>query len=397
MNADNFTQYLEDPSLLYQASYQELKSLAMQYPYCQNLHLLLFQKSYMDGSGEWEQNLEKAAVYSIDRRHLFHQARKLDKKTEEAEAFLLSEDFLELKSLETLQPEPELLPEKDAEVEKEGHLQLEFIRGHQQPSSDKEPQNTVSPQEEEEEEDGLFHASAGIAPKEENEPYSKASVLEEEAGSQPAEPATDGPAHLPIEEPQPAAPGFKPAGELIDDCTSLLPIIEALQAGMAGSARKKEKKAKSRPPLPSPHLAVLNQKTHYRPLFYIDSVPEEPAEAPKPQPKQSFTSWVEQFQSPVVQGRLSELMESKKMEEFKKKRKKKKKSKRASEDNSPAVGRLALRSITENKEILSETLAELLVRQGESGRAIEMYQALMLVFPQKSDYFAEKIENLKSK
>lgn len=27
MNADNFTRYLEDPSLLYQISYQELKSL----------------------------------------------------------------------------------------------------------------------------------------------------------------------------------------------------------------------------------------------------------------------------------------------------------------------------------------------------------------------------------
>ena len=83
MNSDNFTQYLEDPSRLYQASYQELKTLALQYPYCQNLHLLLFQKSFMEGSGEWEQNLEKAAIYSIDRKHLYHQARKLDKKAEE--------------------------------------------------------------------------------------------------------------------------------------------------------------------------------------------------------------------------------------------------------------------------------------------------------------------------
>ena len=105
MNADNFAQYLEDPSLLYQASYQELKSLALQYPYCQNLHLLLFQKSYMEGSGEWEQNLEKAAVYSIDRKHLFHQARNLDRKSEAADTFLLSEEFLELRSLEKLQLE----------------------------------------------------------------------------------------------------------------------------------------------------------------------------------------------------------------------------------------------------------------------------------------------------
>lgn len=61
------------------------------------------------------------------------------------------------------------------------------------------------------------------------------------------------------------------------------------------------------------------------------------------------------------------------------------------------VGHIAIRSITENKEVLSETLAELLAAQGEYHKAIEMYQRLMLVFPKKSDYFAEQIEILKSK
>ena len=37
MNAENFSDYLKSTSELYKVSYQELKSLALQYPYCTNL------------------------------------------------------------------------------------------------------------------------------------------------------------------------------------------------------------------------------------------------------------------------------------------------------------------------------------------------------------------------
>ncbi|MCB0598190.1 MAG: hypothetical protein H6557_02110 [Lewinellaceae bacterium] len=404
MNADNFAQYLEDPSLLYQASYQELKSLALQYPYCQNLHLLLFQKSYMEGSGEWEQNLEKAAVYSIDRKHLFQQARNLDRKSEAADTFLLSEEFLELRSLEKLQLEDPPL----AEPGKAG-LQLEFGPIPQEPSSEQttEPaklQPAGLEEEEEEDFDDLFEISAGLAPKEETGHFREEPIAEE-PDSGLAEPSSDEQLapHAEASEPPPLL--FQVEDELIEACSSLLHVVE-LAEGLFGlpAGRSTEKSAKAaagrqesfRPPFPNPELAVLKQKTRSRPVFTIDSPAEETLDSPKPQPKQSFTSWIEKFQPPNVQGQLSELMESKKREDSKKKQKKKKKAKKA-RAHSPGVGRLAIRSITENKEILSETLAELLASQGEYQRAIEMYRALMLVFPKKSDYFAVKIENLKSK
>jgi len=56
---------------------------------------------------------------------------------------------------------------------------------------------------------------------------------------------------------------------------------------------------------------------------------------------------------------------------------------------------LAEKSVSENKSVISETLARLLVRQGYKEKAINMYMRLSLAFPEKSAYFAAEIEKLK--
>lgn len=53
-----------------------------------------------------------------------------------------------------------------------------------------------------------------------------------------------------------------------------------------------------------------------------------------------------------------------------------------------------IKSITEDNNIISETLADLLVAQGQTSKAIKMYQALCLKFPEKSIYFARKLKDL---
>jgi pentatricopeptide repeat protein len=121
--------------------------------------------------------------------------------------------------------------------------------------------------------------------------------------------------------------------------------------------------------------------------------PHEPLHAPKPspRPKSSFSSWVAQFQPPDIQTQLSEIMESKKMEDNRMTRKNKKKG----HPNSK-VDEIVLQSITENGNLVSETLAKVLAQQGQYEKAEEMYRRLMLVFPEKSDYFAQQILNIKS-
>ena len=58
---------------------------------------------------------------------------------------------------------------------------------------------------------------------------------------------------------------------------------------------------------------------------------------------------------------------------------------------------LVMESVTDNEFIASETLAQLLTKQGQVQRAIKMYQQLALQQPQKLAYFEQKIEELKTK
>jgi len=58
---------------------------------------------------------------------------------------------------------------------------------------------------------------------------------------------------------------------------------------------------------------------------------------------------------------------------------------------------VAKKSLQEQPDLASETLADLLARQGQYAKAIKIYQRLSLLNPEKSVYFAATIENLKQK
>ena len=45
--------------------------------------------------------------------------------------------------------------------------------------------------------------------------------------------------------------------------------------------------------------------------------------------------------------------------------------------------------------VISETLVEILIRQGKKEKAIELLKKLIWKFPQKKTYFAAQIEDLK--
>ncbi len=62
--------------------------------------------------------------------------------------------------------------------------------------------------------------------------------------------------------------------------------------------------------------------------------------------------------------------------------------------NDGEIARIAAHSL-EEKEVVTEAMAEVLVKQHELGKARELYHKLSLQNPHKSTYFAAKIEHLK--
>ncbi len=64
-------------------------------------------------------------------------------------------------------------------------------------------------------------------------------------------------------------------------------------------------------------------------------------------------------------------------------------------DTKKVIEDLSVSSTNLSEDVISETLAKLMVRQGRNHKAIDIYKKLIWKFPQKKSYFAEQIENLK--
>jgi len=114
----------------------------------------------------------------------------------------------------------------------------------------------------------------------------------------------------------------------------------------------------------------------------------------EPAPKSTFSSWLSTLKSPkVTSHRIDDFIVPSPTQvtepPSKPEKPKNVKPKKTTEKT------VAEKSLVESDEIFSENLADLLAAQGHNKRAILMYEKLILKFPQKSSYFAKKIEKLK--
>ncbi len=65
------------------------------------------------------------------------------------------------------------------------------------------------------------------------------------------------------------------------------------------------------------------------------------------------------------------------------------------EESSAQVEGFAAKSLETKEEVLTEAMAEVLIKQGKSNEAIHVYEKLSFLNPSKTTYFAAKIERLK--
>lgn len=347
MTSSSFVGYLKDSNLLHQASYQELKTLSLQYPYCQNLQLLLLKKSYLNNHDDSDKNLERTASCTVDRTQLYHQMTAIGKEELNLEpTFLMEEDYLELTNLEPVATASSEPLEEPQAITKEWPSR-EGIDGRPAP---KEQDDTFT-----------FEVSDNVVPAENT-----------------LSPIVEQPKRYIIDQ------------DGLLDLIAIATILPQVPAALTKTEERKEEpilseRTSTRHAAPTLHR--LKQKDRAKlAKIHANSRLSLNSSRPEPRPKQSFNSWLQQFQDPSAQ--LDHLMEHSRLSEVQKERKQRKKKK--------TPPKVVIQSITENKEVASETLAKLLVLQGQSKKARQMYEQLMLLFPEKNSYFAAKIEELEA-
>lgn len=303
MNAESFAEYLKNPSRLYQINYQELKSLALQYPYCQNLQWLLLYKSGIDHHRDFDANLEKTAAGSLDRTLLFRQMQRVIEQEKPVELPNL-EETLNLQEVPNLQLQPKPIQRE--------------------------------------------------APKEEP-PVAK---------SQPTPPP-------------PPAPEKQPLVENKLDLSEKEPSPEATPQKIEQPIETKKTVPE---PEPTPDLVPPAPKEAPSKTPEPASAAKKTVGTPAPKPKKDFDSW-NTYQPPTIKIKPGKRLDD---------------AETPLQNTEETAAKIAQKSLLEQDEVLSETLAAILARQGQTEKAIKMYERLILHFPKKSAFFAAQIQKLKS-
>lgn len=287
MTQERFSRLIEDPELLRTISYEELKTLALAYPYTHNLWYFLAIRSRQTNHPDTEKNITTAAVYSLDRSQLF---RLVAPQMITPQAVWVQEEVLELKPVETLK---------------------------------KKLENT--------------------APVQQTQPTRLEMAVEQ----------------------MPVKPEVQEA-DIMDQHNN------QSTTALSGESRK-----------------IVQGTTPSEPTY------------------QTYEAWYNSFNVPLLSAR-KKVDEEIVVEE--------KKAVHLEEDDTEEIENeeitniqnsknipqgtgvaqmLAERSVSENKDVISETLARLFARQGYREKAILMYERLILTFPEKSAYFAAEIDKLK--
>lgn len=348
MNAESFAAVLKEYAHLYQLPMEELRTMVMQYPYCHNLQVLLQEKAELDQHPDREKTLAKAATYAIDRKQLFKRLKLMREKRAEpkAEAYHLGEDFLELKDLTAVQ----------ADLEKIALGTYEDPSASQTMAIEPEPPSSEIPVASEPSLNSSWNGSWEGA---------SGDDLDEDLSLQID--SLDFTLH-PIANPNGSV-------ESSIDQNTPLPDQPSTSTTLPESTPDT--------PTPTPTLS------HPHPIFPTPT-PSHPNPNPIfPTPKKSFNSWSKSAQNAYLQSSIQQLLQDEYHDSPKNKH-------LDSVDSKNEVNKKAWKSIVDGDSMASETWAQLLVAQKQYHKAIEVYERLMLLIPEKSSFFAAQIESIKN-
>ncbi len=380
MNRENFAEFLKNPEKLFHVTYEELKTLSLQYPFSANLHLLLWQKSRQEGHSEEDKNLAKAAAYTFDRPHLFrlfHSGEPLIREDFVTEM----EEFLELKELALLEAEPlaprteQQAPFRESDIAESPAANM-TVDEHQ-PEGEEPALPNLRPAEEMEVPDS---GSAGLQTDIPAAALSPEQVETEEF-REPEIVLTPLPMDIILSSADMIADGIWAVErwriEQVDQPQNWTETGDIPLDIIPGNSNPEEAAG-----YPSGKREIIFEIANQETI--------QPTELPPaPLAKNRFSSWQRQSSVKpafVIPDNSSLGPASNPEPGFSPALEK------APEDN---VRRLAEQSLAENEGLISETLANLLAHQGQNDKAIKMFERLMVKNPEKSAFFAAKIEELK--
>jgi hypothetical protein len=442
MNSELLLEYLDNPMRLYKVPYQELKTLVVEYPYCQNLRYLLLCKSEIEQLDDKQRNLSLAAAYTPDRKHLYQLMQQLwskaekdpnaldiDKMFERKEAFA-DDEVLDLslvpiglyRSDEEMPLASKQLFDVEIDIDLGSNEQDDALPPEVHPIGNQNHTKNIP--------DVAKQAMHTAAPPIDHLPLLNSfdinGFYERQRWRILAVEVTGGVSELPSLPLPPLVDSFR----LNDDLAAMLTAMEQeaaidkeIEQALAKLVERQARERSKQIPLEITNESALTKEAKAvdigenpvtecteADLHGAETDDKETIVPQSPALKISFSSWLKKQKAPSLRASrpaYTKLAKPLDMANPHKKRKKSKKGKKlkkllkakhdVQEKKSSRDRRIiahAYESLRMNNEIASETLARILAEQQQIGEAIKMYERLALQYPEKSRYFAAEIEKL---
>ncbi len=377
MNLENFHSYIDNPSLLYQITYQELKGLVLQYPFAANLRFLLWLKSYLEEHREEGKNLAMAAALAPDRRKLRQLRLSFESFKTELATMETKDDFLELKDLGTLETgsrKPSESRRMEAALDREtataavsGSAGRESVTE----ASDAMQSSYTGGSELLPDDDGMASDYGGMALLEiilgtDNAPPDPLETTENAAAEN-----SDTVAESPAGESPPAHPPAE-SGLSLGFPPEVAPPADGNPAAPVPLPSDRSSAPADAPTAPLPKGAFQSWKPDRQlPASSLLQKPVPVIRYKRSQPPAAQTPATEPPAAPEQNDKQTEQEQQ--------------------------ARQLARKSVQQDVGIVSETLAVVLERQQHFDKAVAMYRKLMVKHPERSDFFAGKIAELKAR